>query len=331
MKTLSFIFCGFLIFSSCEKKQESVELKGEVFGTYYHIQYRGTENYATSIHSLFEEMILTFSTYTPESDISKFNEGNLAISINKHFQTVLEKSREIHKNSKGAFDPTLGLLVNAWGFGPKPSEGSPNALKVGSLMKKTGLEKVMVKNGKAYNPKGVFLDFNGIAKGYAVDVIGNYLEEKGLLNYIVEIGGEIRARGKKQEGKNWQVGIERPMENEPLGKNIFFKFPLKDQSIATSGNYRKFKRDKKNGKTYSHTIDHKTGYPVESNILSVSVIAQDCMSADGYATAFMALGLEKSKELIVSHPDLHLEAMIIYRDNKEKMEVYKTKGFPKSQ
>ncbi|XOD67939.1 MAG: FAD:protein FMN transferase [Flavobacteriales bacterium Tduv] len=308
----------------CRSNFNFREFRGYIFGTYYNIKYSGHQNYSDSIDNIFKQFNHSLSTYSYESDISKINRGDNNIRIDSYFETVLKKSQEIYKISGGAFDPTLGILVNAWGFGPEINEIIPNATKLKELMKYVGLNQISLKDGKIIKPRGVLLDFNAIAKGYVVDVISQYLEGQGIKNYMVEIGGEIRAKGEKASGKPWMIGIEKPVENQKLGENIIFNLPLRDCSLATSGNYRKFKIDHKTGRKYVHTIDHKTGYPIISDLLSVSVLAKDCMTADGYATAFMALGVEKSKEFLKAHENLNLEAYFIYVDKVGNLHTLRT-------
>lgn len=322
-------FLAIILLIGCRSNSNFKEFRGYIFGTYYHIKYSGHQDYSVEIDNIFKEFNHSLSTYSDDSDISKINRGDDNIRIDDYFETVLKKSQEIFKISEGAFDPTLGILVNAWGFGPETNEITPDTTKLKKLIKYVGLNQVSLKEKKIIKPRGFFLDFNSIAKGYAVDVISQYLESQGIKNYMVEIGGEIRAKGQKKSGKPWMIGIEKPVENQKLGENLILNLELKDRALATSGNYRKFKIDHKTGRKYVHTIDHKTGYPIISDLLSVSVLAKDCMTADGYATTFMVLGIEKSKTLLKSHSNLNLEAYFIYVDKSGNLHTSFTENFPK--
>ncbi|XOD69102.1 MAG: FAD:protein FMN transferase [Flavobacteriales bacterium AspAUS03] len=319
---------GIILLIGCHTGSDIKEFKGNVFGTYYRIKYLGNQDYMVAIDSLFKQFNRSLSTYVVDSDISKINRGDNDVLVDHYFKTVWAKSQEIFKISGGVFDPTLGILVNAWGFGQRTRDKIPDTMTLQRLMQHVGLEKVTLRNGKILKPKESFLDFNGIAKGYAVDVIGQYLEKQGVKNYMIEIGGEISARGEKASGKPWVIGIEKPVENQDIGKNLILSLSLRDRALATSGNYRKFKTDPKTGKKYVHTIDYKTGRPVINNLLSVSTLAKNCMTADGYATTFMVLGIEGAKVLLKTHPELGIEAYFIYVDETGKLCSLSTKNFP---
>ena len=245
----------------------------------------------------------SLSTYLPHSDISKINSGDATVVVDSYFLEVFEKSTRIHQETNGFFDPTVGNLVNAWGFGPKKEKNDLNSDEIKKLMQYVGLDKVRIVNRKVIKDSPeIYLDFNSIAKGYGIDIIGRFLESKNIHNYLVEIGGEIRARGKKQNGNYWKVGIDNP--NTDGSRSISRSISLVNQSMASSGNYRKF-RVSNDGKKYVHTINPKTGDALESNLLSATVIAnKDCADVDGYATAFMAMGLEKTKEFLQTHTDI---------------------------
>lgn len=307
---------------SCTKKenQEAIILKGFVFGTSYKIVYSGSDiNYQKSIDSLFYLVNRSLSTYIPTSDISKINNGDSTIVMDDYFLEVFRKAKRIFKETDGYFDPTVGNLVNSWGFGPKNEINNLTMDEVNAQMKFVGLDKVTIINKKVVkeNPK-IYLDFNAIAKGYGIDVIGRFLESKKIVNYLVEIGGEIRARGKKVNGELWRVGFENP--NTDGSRSILKLINLSDKSMASSGNYRKF-RITEDGKKYVHTVNPKTGFATESNLLSVSVIAKkDCADVDAYATAFMAMGLKKTKEFLSSHKEL--EVILVFLNKKGEIEEF---------
>jgi len=302
------------------------KLAGIALGTSFHITYNSTE-YGVSekqIDSLIHLVNKSMSTYLSTSDISKINQGDSTVVVDKMFQDVFKKSERIFKETNGAFDPTIGVLVNAWGFGPNNEVENLDSTHVRSMLEFVGLEKVQLKNNKIIKKySSTYIDFNAIAKGYAVDVIGWFLESKEIKDYLVEIGGEIRARGLNPDDKNWKIAIEKP--NFDGSRSFQAVLELNNESIATSGNYRKFKIDALTGKKFAHTIDTKTGFPSQSNLLSASVIAQkDCADVDGYATAFMAMGLKKSKLFLEKHQDL--KCFLIYSDDKGDIRTFATEN-----
>ncbi|EGV44087.2 FAD:protein FMN transferase [Bizionia argentinensis JUB59] len=317
--------CVFLIFISFSCKQEptNTKLSGSVFGTTYSVIYDSEVNYEKQFDSLFAVINKSMSTYIPDSDISKLNR-NEAVSVDAHFLHVFNASNEIYHATDGAFDPTIGAVVNAWDFGPEGKIIALDSVKIDSLMQGVGFSKISAKNNTITKPKSTFIDFNAIAKGYGVDVIGVFLESKNVNNYLVEIGGEIRTRGKNEEKQSdWKVGVELP--NYDGEQSILNAISLHDESMATSGTYRKFKVDE-NGNRYSHIIDAKTGYPSKTNLLSISVLAKDCMTADAYATAFKAMGLDHTKEFLKSHTEI--KVFLIFENDDKEFETLAINGFP---
>ncbi len=263
------------------------------------------------------------STYLEDSDISKINR-NEANKVDAHFINVFETSKEIYKQTQGAFDPTIGAVVNAWDFGPEGKIANLDSLKIDSLMLSVGLDKVKLKGHSIEKPQGTFIDFNAIAKGYGVDVVANFLESKNIKNYLVEIGGEIRVGGiNAEKNADWKVGVEQPHFDGT--QSILKAITLKDAAMATSGTYRKFKIDH-NGNRYAHIIDTQTGYPSKTNLLSISVIAKTCMVADAYATAFKGMGLERVKSFLKHHPEL--KVFLIFENDKKEFETLSLNGFP---
>jgi len=327
MRKVYLLLLLIVVFGCADQKKISYgKLAGIALGTSFHITYNRTD-YSVSekqIDSLIHQVNKSMSTYLPTSDISKINQGDSTIVVDKMFQDVFKKSERIYKETNGAFDPTIGVLVNAWGFGPNNKVENLDSTHVKSMLEFVGLEKIQLKNNKIIKKySSTYIDFNAIAKGYAVDVIGWFLESKEIKNYLVEIGGEIRARGSNPDGKNWKIAIEKP--NFDGTRSFQAVLELNDESIATSGNYRKFKIDKRTGRKFAHTIDTKTGFPSQSNLLSASVIAQkDCADVDGYATAFMAMGLKKSKLFLKEHQDL--KCFLIYSDDKGDIKTFATKN-----
>jgi len=311
---------------SCKQELTNTKLNGPIFGTFYDVTYASdsNENYQKSLDSIFAAINQSMSNYQADSDISKVNKHELEV-VDAHFIEVFKASKKIYNQTNGLFDPTIGTLVNAWNFGSEENKTKPDSLRIDSLMQFVGFEKIILRNNTLIktDPKP-YLDFNAIAKGYAVDLVADFLESKNVANYLVNIGGELRTKGENIEKHNgWTVGIENPNFD---GSQSYDKvFVLKDKAMATTGTYRKFKLDA-NGKRYAHIIDTKTGYPTKTNILSVSVIADDCMMADGYATAFQAMGTENVKQFLTEHSEL--QAHLIFENENMKLEQLSLYNFP---
>ncbi|MDP5158355.1 MAG: FAD:protein FMN transferase [Flaviramulus sp.] len=324
MKQLLILFFT-ISFLACKKDVVNTKLQGSVFGTGYSIIYGSDVDFQNDIDSLFFVINNSMSTYQTNSIISQLNR-NENNKVDNHFIKVFSASKQIFQQTNGAFDPTIGVLVNAWDFGPEGKIENLDSLKIDSLMTSVGFEKVKFFNDKIQKPKKTFIDFNAIAKGYGVDVIGEFLESKNVNNYLVEIGGEIRVSGLNAEKQsNWKVGVEMPEFDG--SQSILSVISLKDEAMATSGTYRKFKIDE-NGYRYAHIIDAKTGYPSKTNLLSISVIADNCMIADAYATAFKAMGIEKVKAFLNNHPEL--KVFLIFENDKNQLETLSLNNFPKS-
>lgn len=322
MKKSIFIIIIVCLFS-CEQQPKNTKLAGNVFGTTYSVIYDTEVNYEKQFDSLFYVINKSMSTYQTNSDISKLNR-NEPIEVDKHFIKVFNTSKEIYSETDGVFDPTIGAVVNAWDFGSEGKIVALDSLKLDSLMLNVGLNKVKLVDNNIIKFKETFIDFNAIAKGYAVDVIGEFLESKNVANYLVEIGGEIRVRGQNKEtNKFWTVGIDKP--NFDGTQSILKAIHLKDEAMATSGTYRKFKVDE-NGNRYAHIIDTKTGYPSKTNVLSVSVIAEDCMTADAYATAFQAMGIENVSHFLQSHQEL--KVFFVFENENKELETLALNSFP---
>jgi len=303
-------------------KFKNTKLLGSVFGTFYQVTYDSDVNYEKQLDSLFLVINKSMSTYIEDSDISKLNR-NEEVTVDVHFKNVFKKSKSIYKETKGAFDPTIGAVVNAWDFGPQGKIIDLDSLKIDNLMRSVGLDEVDLVENKIIKPSGTFIDFNAIAKGYGVDVVGEFLESKNIENYLINIGGELRARGTNLEkAKAWTVGVENPNFNDTQSINkVLF---LENKAMATSGTYRKFKIDEE-GRRYAHIIDTETGYPSKTNLLSISVIAENCMTADAYATAFKAMGIEKVKTFVESHPELMV--FLIFENTDNQLQTLSLNGF----
>ncbi|MDP2067618.1 MAG: FAD:protein FMN transferase [Lutibacter sp.] len=328
MKNCLFVIL-IMLFLSCKNAKNNLNIiEGNAIGTTFTVRYIdfGSNNYEVKIDSLIAAINKSASTYISTSDLSKINKGDTSVFADANLQEVFIKSERIYRETDGAFDPTVGILVNAWGFGPEKPIENMDSLKVTELLKFVGYDKVKLENGKIKKlyPE-IYLDFNAIAKGYLVDMVSRMFEKNGVANYMVEIGGEIRARGQNEKGLPWKIAIENP--NTDGTRSFATVIELKDESIATSGNYRKFKV-KEDGTKYVHTINPKTGFAKESNLLSASVISKsDCADVDGYATAFMEMGFEKSTAFLKNHPEL--KAFLIYVDEKGEMQTYKSDNFDK--
>lgn len=322
MKRFFFFTLTVAFLCSCESKHKQVDysLRGNVFGTTYNIVYLNTAvNYQRSIDSLFYLVNKSTSTYIPTSDISRINKGDTTVVADAILLELLEKSKQIYKSTNGYFDPTVGNLVNAWGFGPKNEKRNLDSLEVQQQMKLVGFDKIKVINQKVKKENSnIYLDFNSIGKGFGIDIIARFLESKNVDNYMIEIGGEIRAKGVKGNEKPWRVQIENPTKNDT--REAFTIINLSNKSMATSGNYRKF-RIANNGQKYVHTVNPKTGFATESNLLSVSVLGElDCADVDAYATAFMAMGVEKTKEFLLKNENV--KAILIYFDENQNLTSY---------
>lgn len=284
--------------------------EGGVFGTFYHITYNSSKDLQKGIDATLNQVDASLSPFNEKSVITAIN-NNKCMKADSMFTDVFLLSKEVSAETNGAFDITVAPLVNLWGFGFKNNEEVDES-KVAELRQFVGIDMVSLNNGEIVKEKPeIMLDCSAIAKGYGVDAVGKYLEKEGIENYMVEIGGEVRVRGVNPKGALWAIGINTPID-DPTGQNddIQEVINITQQSMATSGNYRNFRV--KDGKKYAHTIDPRTGYPVQHSILSSTVIAEDCATADAYATSFMVLGLDGAKKVLGKHSELM--AFFIYAD-----------------
>ena len=332
MKYLVFILTMVMVACQPSVNEKVYLIEGEAQGSTYHIKYiaERDENLKPAIDSILEVIDLSMSTYRPDSAISKINQGDTTVVVDEHFRKVFEASQQIWQESEGLFDPTVGVLVNAWGFGKqKIGEADlPTDKKIDSLRKYVGFDKVVLteKNLIKKRYTEILFDFNAIAQGYTSDVVANYLSARGIKNYIVEIAGEMYLKGKNTvEDKSWTIGVENPLK--PLDdRDLVATIQFTNQGLATSGNYRKVWTDS-NGHKYVHSINPLTGRATQSDVLSATVVAPSTMLADGYATMFMVMGLAKSKAFLEKHPDLAV--LLVYSDDKHQEATYKTKSFEK--
>ena len=316
-----------LLILGCSPKSEFREIYGNAFGTTYSIK-AFTELTDESLQKQVDELVqnvnASISTYDPTSLISRVNRGDTALIADAYFTQVLALSRQVNAQTDGFFDPTVGILVNALGFGPIKINDLPNNQALDSLCQFVGLQQVKIAPDGAIskNHPSVYLDFNAIGKGYGIDVIGIALEELGIANYLIEIGGEVRAKGLNiRKNQSWLIGIESPEVNGD-GRRIDKVLEITDQSMASSGNYRKFKEDARTGRKYVHTVNPRRCRAEENAITSATVIAATCAEADAYATAIMAMGLERTKQLLSERPDL--QVYFTYHDQANEPRWYAT-------
>jgi len=298
-------------------------IAGAAQGTTYHITYETAQenDFSPQVDSILKAFDLTFSEYIPNSIISRINRNDSTVEINEMFEVVYNKALEVYKETDGAFDLTIAPLVNAWGFGPgEKREKVPN---IDSLKQYVGMNKIRISGKKLIKQlPGITLDVNGIAQGYSVDIVCDFFEKKGIRNYMVEIGGEVRAKGENDKGKLWRIGVDKPSYTDQPGAELQAILALDNKSMTTAGNYRNYFEE--NGIKYSHIIDPHTGKPVKNRLLSVTIVARDALTADAYDTPCMILGLEKTRELLKKHPDL--DAYLIFNDEKGNYQVEYTKG-----
>ena len=292
--------------------------KGQVFGTFYHITYQNDTSLNNDILAELAKVDSALSMFNDKSIISRINRGE-DVKTNEMFDTVFNLAKNIADNTNGAFDITVAPLVNAWGFGFKTGN-PPTKAAIDSLRSIVGYKKVALRNNRITktDPR-VMLDCSAIAKGYGCDVVAHLLQRHGIENYMVEIGGEVVTHGISEKRLPWKIGVTKPTDDSlAVDKELQTVLNVKNMAMATSGNYRNFYY--KNGKKYAHTIDPKTGYPVQHNILSATVLAKHCAEADAYATSFMVMGLDGAKKTLENHPELM--AYLIYADNNGNMQVW---------
>jgi len=315
----SFIFLSFIACNTNPKKKAPNEVKGYAQGTTYQILYLDDRNFQRSVDSILIAIDNSLSTYNKRSIITNFNQADSLLEVDAYFIEVFNMAKEVYTTTGGAFNPTVTHLVNAWGFGFENTEKT-DSNSIDSLLKLVDFDGISIQNNKVIkNRKELMLDFNAIAQGYTVDVLADFFDEKNVKNYLIEVGGEIIAKGKNAEKKPWRVGIDKPIENQEE-RVLEAVINLENAALATSGNYRKFYE--KDGIKYSHTINPVTGYPVRHTLLSATVVTDNCALADAYATAFMVVGLEKSKEILIANPTL--EALLIYTNEEGILSSYST-------
>lgn len=327
MRYLTLFTLVVLILVSCSPKKEYIKIEGFTQGTTYSITYYDSlsRDFSAQIDSILERIDHSMSIYNDSSIISRMN-SNISDSIDDLLKDVIVSSYEIYYQTDGAFDITVGPVVRAIGFGKDKTQGIDSA-KVKQLLPLIGMNKIRLDgNTLKKDDSRIQIDVNAIAQGYTVDVIGKYLESNGIKHYLVEVGGEITARGKNSKGTDWVVGIDKPVESALPGENIQAKISISNgYGLATSGNYRKF--IEVNGQKYAHTINPKTGFPELNSLLSATVVAPSATKADALATAFMVKGVEWSKNFVVNSNDI--DAYLVYSDSLGNYLVWMNEGIKK--
>ena len=312
MKKIIYIIVaiGLVALAMCRTKEAETKvlsyhkLEGTVFHTIYHITYQGERDYHDEIKQLFKEFDGSLSMFNDTSIITRMNNCDTSVVANRYFRHVFTKAMEVSEATGGAFDITVAPLVNLWGFGFKNSDNVSQAA-IDSILQFVGYKTVHLdEEGHLHkdDPRTI-MDASSIAKGYMSDVVADFLREQGVENYMVEIGGEVALNGVNPKGSRWSIGINKPTDDSTqVNSELQDILYMSEGGVATSGNYRNFYY--KDGKKYAHTIDPHTGYPIQQDILSSTVIARDCMTADAYATAFMVLGKEKAMEVLAKDTTL---------------------------
>lgn len=298
---------------------------GMIFGTVYKATYQYDRDLQSEIEAELNKVDASLSPFNKTSVITRINQ-NESVAPDSLFLKVFHRAKEISNETQGAFDITVAPLVNAWGFGFKKNL-PVDSLIVDSLREIIGYTKVSYENHsiKKTDPR-IMLDCSAIAKGFGSDVVASLFDSKGIKNYMIEIGGEVVVKGDNPKMGPWRIGINKPVDDSlSVSQDLQTVLQISNVGMATSGNYRNFYY--KEGKKYAHTIDPRTGYPVQHNLLSATVIASDCMSADAYATAFMVMGLEKAEAFAKAHPKI--DVYFIYTDEKGSIKTYYTSGLKK--
>jgi thiamine biosynthesis lipoprotein len=299
-------------------KGDYVTISGLALGTSFKITYKDYKkrNYYDSVVNIFNRFENSLSLYRENSIISKVNR-NEDVILDDYFINMFNRAQEITEQTDGAFDISAAPLFEVWGWGEKKKiKVTPQMID--SLKQYTGMDKIRVEGRKMIkNNPNVRINANAIAKGYCSDIVAEFIERQGIKDYLVEVGGETVIKGKNRSGKDWRIGVDKPFDGNMIpGQSLQAVVNVSDKSLATSGDYRRYYIE--NGIKYSHTIDPKTGYSAKQNVLSVTVIAHDCMTADALATAFMVMGVEKTKEFLKQYPDI--EVFLLYSDKEEMKE-----------
>jgi thiamine biosynthesis lipoprotein len=320
MRNLSYFFFVLLLGCSSSDNRILVKNSGEAQGSFYHIQYLSEDgiSYKTQIDSILLEIDSSLSIYKEYSLITQLNKG-ANIKTDALFNEVYHAAMQVYKETEGNFDCSVYPLVKAWGFYKDNQLVDSiiiDSLKFRNILQFIGFDKISLIADSLVLPKGMSLDFNSIAQGYTVDVIAQFLKSKGDSNYLVEVGGELLAKGRNADGDIWRVGVDKPTDSIDSNERFLFILDLENKALATSGNYRKFYE--KDGVKYAHTINPFTAFPAQNRLLSVTVIHDNCMLADAYATAFMVMGIRKSKQFAKLHPEIEVYLVYTSKDGSWK-------------
>lgn len=315
---LAFLIIGTVLIIKHQHNMPYQHNRGQIFGTFYSITYQCDNDLQKEIEAELKKVDQALSMFNKESIISKINR-NEKVELNEMFLQVFTLAQKVSQDTDGAFDITVAPLVNAWGFGFKTGD-QPSVTSIDSLMSTVGYNKISLKGRQVFKEdKNTMLDCSAIAKGYGSDVVAAFLKKRGIENFMVEIGGEVVTQGISEKRVPWRIGVTKPTEDSlSIGDELQTVLNVTNKAMATSGNYRNFYY--KDGKKYAHTIDPKTGYPVQHSLLSATVLANNCATADAYATSFMVMGIEKAKAVLERHPELM--AYFIYSDKKGELAVW---------
>lgn len=328
MKKIFYLFV-LISLGACQSNQPEIKvLKGPALGTGYHIKFfsKSDFNAQQGVDSIFKAVNASMSNYQKNTTISRLNAGDTTVKVGPMFRDVFLLSKEIYKKTKGYFDPTIGDVVNAYGFGAQDTNVELTKDNIDSLMEYVGFNMVSISDDNQIirEMPEIYLDFNAIAKGYTVDRLGLFLESQGVKNYLVVVGGEVRTKGTNLASENsWLLGIDDP-RIATQGRELYSVVKVKNKGLATSGNYRKHRYDSITNQRYVHIINPLTGLAEKRHILSASVLAKNCAIADGYATAFMAMGIDKA--IALSKKLDNIEVYFIY-DEKGEFQTYASDGF----
>lgn len=318
-----------LCISVTASAQQLVTLQGKAQGTYYIIKYISTGETVSlqaDVEDIFRDIDRSMSLYVPNSLINRFNKGPKVV-MDDHMRTVVKKAQEVSKLTGGLFDITVKPLVDLWGFGViRHNNGRPSPEAIRRTMRVVGYQNLTLRAKYLIKKKeGVEIDCNGIAQGFTSDVLGRFLQSRGIRNFLVDVGGELVASGLNVQGQPWSVGIERPPATDSTGEPVQAILRLKDRAIATSGNYRRFFDE--GGTRFAHTIDPRTGEALHNNIIAVTVTAPDAITADAYDNALILLGVEKGLQFVEEHPKLGLKVYYIYKETNGRISEKYSPGF----
>ena len=323
---LAFLIIGTVVIVGRQKSVPYQHDEGRIFGTTYHITYQSDDNLKKEIEETLKAVDQEFSMFNPQSTVALINEGKRP-TLSDDFLEAYQLAQQVNEESDGAFDITVAPLVNAWGFGFK-NQQMPNNHQIDSLRRLVGMEHVSLAGAKGsqyvrFQRPRMMLDFSAIAKGYGTDRVARLLMSHDVANFMVEIGGEVYAKGNSEKRLPWRIGVSKPVDDpDNDAQELETVLNVTNQAMATSGNYRNFYY--KGGRKYAHTIDPKTGRPVQHSLLSATVLAPTCAEADAYATSFMVMGLNKARQVLERKKQL--KAYFIYQNAQGELSVWKSEG-----